>query len=51
MRTILALKSLHSLKKSLLDKTGDVDYWQAGKSVDTIDSVLSVEDIIQELVS
>lgn len=51
MRTVLALKSLYSLKKSLLDKTGDVDYWQAGKSVETIDSILSVEDIIQEFVS
>lgn len=51
MRTILALKSLRSLKHSLKDKTGDHDYWQAGKSVADIDSVLSVEQIIDELVS
>ena len=47
MRTILALKSLRSLKNALLNKTGDVDYWQAGKSVDSIDSIISVEEIIE----
>ncbi len=49
MRTILALKSLWTLKKSLLDKKGEMDYWQAGKSVDKIDSILSVEEIINQL--
>jgi len=48
MRTILALKSLRSLKHALLDQTGDVDYWQAGKSVENIDSIISVEEIINE---
>lgn len=48
MRTILALKSLKSLKDSLHEKSGVTDYWQAGKSVETIDSVLSVESIIDE---
>ena len=47
MRTVLALKSLWSLKHSLLDQTGSVDYWQAGKSVETIDSVMSAEEIIK----
>jgi len=51
MRTILALKSLRSLKKSLLDKSGEVDFWQAGKSVETINSILSVEEIIDEFTS
>ncbi len=46
MRTVLALKSLWALKRSLLDKNGDIDYWQAGKSVDKIDSILSVKEII-----
>ncbi|MCW9047422.1 MAG: nitronate monooxygenase [Gammaproteobacteria bacterium] len=46
MRTVLALKSLRSLKHALLDQTGDVDYWQAGKSVETIDSIMPVKDII-----
>jgi len=48
MRTILALKSLRSLKHALLDQTGDVDYWQAGKSVESIDSIMSVGDIINK---
>jgi len=48
MRTVLALKSLRSLKYALLDQTGNVDYWQAGKSVETIDSVISVEEIIEK---
>jgi len=47
MRTVLALKSLRSLKHALLDQTGDVDYWQAGKSVETIDSIIPVEKIIK----
>jgi len=51
MRMILALKSLWSLKKSLLDKTGEVEYWQAGKSVEKIDSVLSVDEIIKKFTS
>jgi len=48
MRVILALKSLRALKKSLLDKTGEIDYWQAGKSVQSINAILSVEEIIDE---
>jgi len=51
MRTILALKSLWSLKKSLLDQTGKLDYWQAGKSVENIHSILSVKEIIDEFTS
>ncbi len=49
MRIFLALKSLRSLKKSLFDKTGNIDYWQAGKSVEGIDEILSVDDIIKQL--
>ncbi len=48
MRTILALKSLRSLKHSLLDKTGEADFWQAGKSVESIDSILSVAEIYKK---
>jgi len=48
MRTILALKSLVSLKKSLLDDEGNVDYWQAGKSVENITQIMSVKDIIND---
>lgn len=48
MRFILALKSLRSLKKSLLDKEGKIDYWQAGKSVHSIHTILSVKEIIDD---
>ena len=49
MRTILALKSLRSLKHSLKADSGENDYWQAGKSVDQIDAEISVQQVIEEL--
>lgn len=49
MRTLYALRSLWKLKKSLLDKTGRLDYWQAGKSVAGITGVLSVEDVVKQV--
>jgi len=49
MRTIYALKSIWQLKKSLLDETGEHDYWQAGKSVSGIDSIESCDAIIHNL--
>ena len=51
MRTILALKSLQSFKRSMFAQTGDNDYWQAGKSVESIDAVLSVDEIIEQFVN
>ena len=39
MRTIYALRSLWQLKRASLDITGRNDYWQAGKSVATIDTI------------
>lgn len=50
MRTLMALKSLYSLKASLLDKTGKTDFWQAGKSVESIQKILTVDEVISELV-
>jgi len=47
MRTLLALKSLRSLKRSLNGVQGGHDYWQAGKSVEGIDSILPVKSIIE----
>ena len=47
IRMLLALKSLRSLKRSLKGEKGENDYWQAGKSVETIDSILSVQSIIK----
>lgn len=49
MRTILALNSLRSLKRSLHASSADNDYWQAGKSVESIKSELSVQQIVDEL--
>jgi len=49
MRTVMALKALRSLKISLLNKTGKNDYWQAGKSVEAIHTLLSVGEIIEAL--
>jgi len=46
MRTFYALRSLRQLKKSNLDPTGQLDYWQAGKSVSGIHNILPVADII-----
>lgn len=51
MRTIYALRSIVSLKKSLHDKTGNRDFWQAGKSVAGVTQVKSVAEIIEELTS
>lgn len=47
-RMLLAFKSLRTLKQSLHVEKSSRDYWQAGKSVDGVDSVKSVNSIIQE---
>jgi len=49
-RLLLSLKSLHRFKRSLFATTGKREYWQAGKSVEQIDSVLTVEEIIQSII-
>lgn len=46
MRTIYMLKSMWKLKQAVLDKSGSLDYWQAGKSVTGIKAVESVGEII-----
>ncbi|KPJ94506.1 MAG: 2-nitropropane dioxygenase [Gammaproteobacteria bacterium SG8_11] len=48
MRTFYALKSLRQLKKSNLDQSGRLDYWQAGKSVGGIHEILPVAKIMEE---
>lgn len=48
MRTFYALKSLRQLKKSNLDQSGRLDYWQAGKSVGGIREILPVAKIMEE---
>jgi nitronate monooxygenase len=47
MRTIYMLRSLWKLKQAVLDKTGSLDYWQAGKSVTGIDAIEPVSVIIE----
>ena len=51
MRTFYMLRSLWRLKKAVLDKTGKLDYWQAGKSVTGINEIESVKTIIQRFTS
>lgn len=46
MRTIYMLKSLWKLKRAVLDKSGKLDYWQAGKSVAGIHAIEPVNVII-----
>jgi nitronate monooxygenase len=46
MRTIYALRSLWQLKRASLDETGNKDYWQAGKSVASIDRIEAAGAIV-----
>jgi nitronate monooxygenase len=50
MRMFYGLKSIWQLKRSSLDEKGDKDYWQAGKSADSIDRIESCDAIMQELI-
>jgi nitronate monooxygenase len=50
-RLVLNVKSIISLKKSNQKGLGYKDYWQAGKSVEKIDEIMSVEEIIKSFVS
>lgn len=46
MRIFYTLKSFYQLKKASLEGTQYKDYYQAGKSVEGVDEILSVRDII-----
>jgi len=46
LRTYYALRSLRQFRQSHLDPTGQIDYWQAGKSAGDIHEILSVDDIM-----
>jgi len=48
MRSLYALQSARRLKKTSLSSAGANDYWQAGKSVAGITSVMSVGDVVRE---
>ena len=47
MRTIYALRSLRQLKRDLHADKGAEEYWQAGASVDGIDSVEPADAIVR----
>ncbi len=49
MRMFYSLKSFHSLKKSINAPSPYKDIWQAGKSVEGIDSIKSVKEVFDEL--
>jgi nitronate monooxygenase len=51
MRTLYMSRSLWKLKQAVLDETDTLDYWQAGKSVEGIDSVEQVSNIIEQFAS
>jgi nitronate monooxygenase len=51
MRSLYALQSARRLKKTSLSSAGANDYWQAGKSVAGISSVMSVRDVVREFAS
>lgn len=46
MRALFALHSLRQLKRSLQQSAGEVDYWQAGKSVSAIHSIAPAGEIV-----
>jgi nitronate monooxygenase len=48
MRSLYALHSLRRLKRTSLSSAGAKDYWQAGKSVVGIHSVMTVGDVIRD---
>jgi nitronate monooxygenase len=47
MRSIYALKSAWTLKRTALDERGSTEYWQAGRSVASIHEVLPAAEIVR----
>ena len=47
MRMFYLVRSLVQLKKAVKDKTGARDYWQAGKSVQGVEEIVPVEDVVK----
>jgi nitronate monooxygenase len=48
IRTAYALRSLWQLKRASLDESGEKDYWQAGRSVGTIESIEPAGAIVND---
>lgn len=51
MRMFYTLQSIWKLKKASIEGGSYKDYWQAGKSVDGCNEILSAQDVIRQLVS
>lgn len=47
MRSLYALKSAWTLKRTALDRAGSTEYWQAGKSVARIDDIVPAASIVR----
>jgi nitronate monooxygenase len=47
MRMLYTLRSLYQLKHASMDEQGTRNYWQAGKSVEGIGAIESVDQILQ----
>lgn len=48
MRSFYALRSLWRLKRASLDDSGTHEYWQAGRSVETVKSIVPAGTIVRE---
>jgi nitronate monooxygenase len=51
MRTIYALRSIFQLKQSLMNEDKKSEFWQAGKSVQNINSIEPVDKILKDFSS
>jgi hypothetical protein len=47
MRTLDTLNALRRLRKSLSSSDTSTDYWQAGKSVGGIDSIVPAAEVVR----
>lgn len=47
MRTFYALRSLRQLKRASLDRSGEHEYWQAGKSVAGIERLIPAAEVVR----
>lgn len=47
MRSIYALRSAWTLKRTALDAAGSTEYWQAGRSVAGIEDILPAGDVVR----
>jgi NAD(P)H-dependent flavin oxidoreductase YrpB (nitropropane dioxygenase family) len=48
MRSLYALRSAWTLKRTAFDAAGSTEYWQAGRSVARIDGIVPAAHIVQE---